>query len=219
MEKRFVSSNHLSTKRDYLGRVNEVDKAQASEKAIKWGKDYWDGSRLTGYGGYKYDGRWLKVAQKIVDEYQLKDHSKILDVGSGKGFLLSDFLKVNKTFDVYGIDISEYAIAHTMEDVKEQCIHGNASKLPWKDDSFDLVISINTIHNLHLEDLINSLNEIQRVSRKYSFICVESYRNEREKMNLMYWQLTCRAFFAPKDWEYIFEISKYKGDHEFIFFE
>ena len=215
----FVSLIHKSTKRDDLARVNEIDKAEVAEVAGKFGYDYWDGSRLTGYGGYRYDGRWRKVADAMVETYGIKPGMRILDVGSGKGFLLHDFTEACPGVEVAGIDISDYAVEHTMETVKPYCRVGTAATLPWPDDHFDLVISINTLHNLFLPDLWSSFAEIERVSRGAKYVCVEGYRNEREKMNLMYWQLTCHAFFTPEDWQFLFEKTGYTGDHEFIFFE
>jgi protein-L-isoaspartate(D-aspartate) O-methyltransferase len=215
----FVSLVHKSTKRNYIERVNEIDKAEVAEKAIKFDYDYWDGSRLTGYGGYKYDGRWRKVADAMVETYGIKPGMRVLDVGSGKGFLLHDFTESVPGVEVAGIDISAYAVDHTMESVKPFCQVGSAATLPWPDDHFDLVISINTLHNLILPELWSALKEMERVSRGAKYICVEGYRNEREKVNLMYWQLTCRAFHMPEEWKFLFDKTGYTGDHEFIYFE
>lgn len=215
----FVSLIHKSTTRDYLARVNEIDKAEVAEKAIQYGFDYWDGSRLTGYGGYKYDGRWRKVADAMVETYGIEPGMRVLDVGSGKGFLLHDFTQAVPGVEVAGIDVSAYAIEHAMESVKPFCQVADAAKLPFPDDHFDLVISINTLHNLYLPGLWSALEEIERVSRGARYLCVEGYRNEREKVNLMYWQLTCRAFHTPEEWEFLFRKTGYSGDYEFIYFE
>jgi len=215
----FVGLIHKSTKRDYLARVTQRDKAEVAELAIKFGYDYWDGSRETGYGGYKYDGRWRKVADAMAATYGLKPRMRVLDVGSGKGFLLHDIAESVPGIEIAGIDISEYGVAHTMDDVKPFVQVGNANKLPYPDKHFDLVISITTLHNLYNYDLHAALKEIERVGRGGKYICVEAYRNEREKVNLMYWQLTCRAFHTPEEWAFVFEQAGYTGDHEFIFFE
>jgi protein-L-isoaspartate(D-aspartate) O-methyltransferase len=215
----FVTLIHKSTKRDYLARVTERDKAEVAELAIKWDYDYWDGSRQTGYGGYRYAGRWRKVADAMVAAYGLKPGMRVLDVGCGKGFLLHDLIEACPGIEVAGIDISGYAIEHAMESVKPFLQTDTAAKLPYADKSFDLVYSITTLHNLYIYDLWSALQELERVSRGAKYLCVEGYRNEREKVNLMYWQLTCRAFHTPAEWEWIFEQSGYKGDHEYIFFE
>lgn len=215
----FVSLLHKATKRDYLARVTQRDKAEVAELTLQWGYDYWDGSRETGYGGYRYDGRWRKVADAMVAAYGIKPGMRILDVGAGKGFLLHDFLEAVPGVEVHGIDISRYGIDHAMESVKERIVEGSAGKLPFADKYFDLVISINTLHNLYIDELFSALKEIERVGRGGKYICVETYRNEREKVNLMYWQLTCRAFHTPKEWEWIFGKAGYTGDYEFIWFE
>jgi len=215
----FVSLIHKSTPRDYLARVTQRDKAEVAELAIQYGVDYWDGGRDTGYGGYRYDGRWRKVADAMVAAYGLKPGMRVLDVGSGKGFLLHDLTESCPGLEVAGIDISTYAVEHTLESVKPMCRVGNAASLPWPDNHFDLVISITTLHNLYLQDLWAAFGEIQRVGKGQAYICVEAYRNEREKVNLMYWQLTCRAFHTPEEWNFLFEKTGYSGDHEFIFFE
>ncbi|MGR4865477.1 class I SAM-dependent methyltransferase [Caulobacter sp. LARHSG274] len=217
--KEFVSLVHKSTTRNYIERVNEVDKAEVAEVAIQFDKDYWDGSRLHGYGGYKYDGRWRKVADAMIQAYGLKPGMRVLDVGSGKGFLLHDFKEVLPELEVAGLEFSKYAIDHTMESVQPFIQHGTAARLPWPDDHFDLVISINTLHNLYNYDLWDALREMERVSKGGKYLCVEAYRNEREKMNLMYWQLTCRIFHTPAEWEADFKLAAYTGDHEFIYFE
>lgn len=215
----FISLIHKSTTRDYLARVTQRDKAEVAELAMKWDFDYWDGGRDTGYGGYRYDGRWRKVADAMAAAYGLKPGMRVLDVGSGKGFILHDMTESVPGIEVAGIDISSYGVEHTMESVKPFCQVGSATRLPWPDNHFDLVISINTLHNLYIDELWAALKEITRVGRDARYICVEAYRNEREKVNLMYWQLTCRAFHTPAEWEWIFKETGYTGDHEFIYFE
>jgi ubiquinone/menaquinone biosynthesis C-methylase UbiE len=215
----FLSSVHKSTKRDYLARVTERPKAEVAKLAKKFDVEYWDGDRSTGYGGYKYDGRWRKVAQQMADYYRLKPGDKILDVGCGKGFLLYDFTQVVPGIQVTGIDISRYAIEHAKEEIKDYLGINDASSLPFPSRAFDLVISINTIHNLYCYDAHAALREIERVGKANKYICVESYRNEEEKVNLFYWQLTCEMFCTPQEWEWWFKQAGYIGDHSFIYFE
>ena len=218
----FMSVNHKSTKRDYLGRVNdpEYPKAKAAERAKRWDFDYWDGDRRINYGGYRYmDGRWQKVARAMADHYHLKAGDKVLDIGCGKGFLLFDFTKVIPGIEVTGIDISEYAISNSKEEVKDRLRICNATGLPFPDKSFDLVYSLNTLHNLHCYDLDKALREMQRVAKQNKYLCVESYRDENEKANLLYWQVTCESFCTPEEWDWWFKQTGYTGDHSFIYFE
>ena len=217
----FMSAMHKSTPRDYLARVNdpEFPKARAAELAKQWGYHYWDGDRRINYGGYRYiEGRWEKVARAMVEHYGLKPGDRILDVGCGKGFLLYDFTKVLPGIEVQGIDVSEYAIERAKEEIKDRLRVGSAVSLPYPDKSFDLVISINTLHTLHNYDLDKALREIERVGRK-KYLCVESYRSEAEKVNLLYWQVTCEAFCTPDEWAWWFTQTGYTGDHSFIYFE
>jgi len=217
----FMSVVHKSTKRDYLARVNNPDypKAKAAKLAKQWDYDYWDGDRRINYGGYRYlEGRWEKVAREMTKHYKLPKNPKILDVGCGKGFLLFDFLKVIPDAEIYGIDISEYAINNSKEEIKNHLKVGNAIKLPWPDDYFDLVYSINTFHNLHNYELDKALREFERVGKQNKYICVESYRTEEEKTNLLYWQVTCEAFCTPEEWEWWFKQTGYTGDYSFIYF-
>ena len=215
----FVTSLHQKTDRDYVGRVTQADKAECAEVAKKFGKDYWDGDRKYGYGGYKYDGRWSVVAERMIARYNLSENARILDVGCGKGFLLHEFKKLLPKAEIRGIDISAYAIENAKEEVKEYLQIGNAIKLPFEDREFDLVYSITTLHNLYNYELKKAILEVQRVSKKNSFILVDSYRNERERVNLLYWQLTCESFFTPQEWVWLFNEYGYTGDYEFIYFE
>ena len=218
-----------------MGEINLLDlypksKRPISERAVQvtdadreisrqFGKDYFDGDRRYGYGGYKYDGRWRPFAERLISHYGLKPGDKVLDIGCAKGFLVHDFLSALPGLEVAGLDISEYAIAHAMEDVRPFLRVGTAAELPYADKQFDLVVSVNTLHNLYLPDLFKALREIERVGRRHKFIVMDSYRNEREQVNLMYWQITCECFFTPGEWEWIFRQTGYTGDWDFVCFE
>lgn len=214
--KEIMTAKHEGTQREYTLR-NSLEKPLAAEVAKKFAFDYWDGDRKFGYGGYFNDGRWNKISESFIKIYNLHFNDRILDIGCGKGFLLEAF-KEKHFAQLAGLEISEYALTKASPDIKEHITLGNAKKLPFQDRSFDLVVSINTLHNLELPDLVDSLKEIQRVTKKNSYLCVESYRNEDEKWNLMQWQLTCECFYTPKEWAYIFDLAGYTGDYEFIFF-
>ncbi len=218
----FMKSLHKSTKRDYIARVIDpvYPKAKAAKLAKKFAFDYWDGDRRICYGGYKYiPGRWTEVANNIVEKYKLEGNVKILDIGCGKGFLLYELSKILPEADIKGIDISEYAISNSKEEISNNLTKGNAINLPWDDNFFDLVISINTLHCLHCKDLEKALIEMERVGKKYKYLCVESFRNEEEKANLLYWQVTCEAFHNPDSWLWWFKKTGYSGDYSFIYFE
>ena len=218
----FMSVLHKKTSRDYLARVNdkEFPKYKAAELAKKFDFDYWDGDRRINYGGYKYiEGRWEKIAQEMIKYYNLPEDAKILDIGCGKGYLLYDFKKCLPKCEIHGIDISKYAVENCKDEIKDRLILGNANNLPWEDNYFDLVVSIMSLHCLHTYDLLKSLQEMQRVSKNNKYLCVESYRNEKEKANLLYWQVTCEAFNTPEEWEWWFNLAGYNGDYSLNYFE
>ena len=217
--KSFVTPLHKRTKRNYLKRMIN-NKIYCTKIAKKYSKQYWDGNRKFGYGGYKYiPGRWTKVAKKLIHTYKLKNGSKILDVGCGKGFLLYELLKLKPGLKIYGFDISSYAIKRNFKLKNLKVFKYKAEdKFPFKKKNFDLVISINTLHNLKLFDLENSIKEIQRVGKK-KYIAVESYKNDKELFNLQCWALTCQSFFSKEEWIWLYKKLNYTGDYEFIYFQ
>lgn len=216
-----IGTKHRAVVRDYVARVTDLEypKAKAAELAKKWDFDYWDGDRRVNYGGYYYrPGYWTPVAQALINHYHLDSSSRVLDVGCGKGFLLAELQSLLPGITVAGVDVSSYALAKSHRSVTKFLRLGDASKLEFRDGSFDLVLSINTLHNLYCYDLASALSELERVARK-KFVVVESYRTEQEKANLLYWQVTCEAFFTPDEWHWWFDHCNYTGDFEFIFFE
>lgn len=216
----FAGPVHRATARDYVARVTEADKAECATIAKQFGKDYWDGARHHGYGGYSYDGRWRPIAERMAAHYDMKAGDRLLDVGCGKAYLLYELTQVVPGLKVTGVDISEYGLANAKPEVRDNLQLANANDLPFEDGAFDIAISLATYHNLYVFDALAALKEIQRVCpgpRKY--VMVESYRNESEKANLLYWQLTCESFFTPDEWLWCFSEAGYKGDYGFIYFE
>lgn len=214
-----ITSLHTSTKRDYVARMLD-EKVHCMSIAKRYGFEYWDGDRRYGYGGYKYiPGRWKPIAEAIIDQYKLSNKSKILDVGCGKGFLLYELSLLLPGAKFVGFDISAYAIEHSKQELRNNLfMHRAQDPYPFKDDCFDLVLSLNTLHNLEIFDLRIALSEIERVGIS-KFIVVESYRSEVELFNLQCWALTAESFFSEPEWNWIFESSKYSGDYEFIYFQ
>jgi ubiquinone/menaquinone biosynthesis C-methylase UbiE len=182
--------------------------------AKHFGKDYFDGDRLHGYGGYKYEPRfWQETVKRIRDYYKLEPNASILDVGCAKGFMLHDFKELLPKATVAGIDVSDYAIASAMKSVKPFLRIGNAKELPFVSKSFDLVISINTIHNLKLDDCKTALQEIQRVSKNHCFVTVDAWRSEQEEERFLKWNLTAQTFMHVDEWRALFEEVGYTGDY------
>ena len=219
MELNLVTGLHQATKRDYLGRMND-SKVEAMKIAKEYGFDYWDGDRRFGYGGYKYmQGRWAKVAQQLIDLYGLRAGSKILDVGCGKGFLLYEIQLLQPGIEIHGFDISQYGLENTHQDLKANLFNHRAQDVfPFQDDFFDLVISLGTLHNLHIFELEIAVSEIERVG-KQGYIMVESFRNELEMFNLECWALTAESLMDVDEWKWVYDQFGFTGDYEFIFFE
>ena len=214
-----VTSLHMATKRDYLGRMND-SKVEAMIIAKQYGAEYWDGDRKYGYGGYKYlPGRWAPVASKLIEIYKLKAGSKILDVGCGKGFLLYEMQLLEPGLEIHGFDISQYGLEHVHPNLKANLfIHRAQDEFPFEDKSFDLVISLGTLHNLHIYELKTTIAEIERVG-KQGYIMVESFRNELEMFNLECWALTAESIMDVDEWKWVYTQFGFQGDYEFIFFE
>ncbi|MCG2661586.1 MAG: class I SAM-dependent methyltransferase [Kiritimatiellae bacterium] len=211
MEINFLDT-HPKTNRNYDKRALEKT-PEVVRIAKQFDKEFFDGDRKCGYGGYKYDGRWKAVAARMKDYYKLADNCAILDIGCAKGFLLHDFKELMPNCSVAGIDVSQYAIDHAMPSVKPYLKVASAEKLPYPDKSFDLVISINSVHNLPPERLKTALKEVERGSRGHSYITVDAWRNETERGNLYKWVLTAETMMHVEDWKKLFNEVGYTGDY------
>lgn len=215
--KNIVTPLHTRTSRNYLERMVR-DKVACMKVARQYGRDFWDGSRDYGYGGYRYDGRWETVARQLIAAYQLPPQASILDVGCGKGFLLYEFKKLLPECRVQGFDISEYALEQAHPAIKKHLfLHRAEDSYDFPSQAFDLVMSLGTLHNLRIDGLQRALQEMERVG-KNKYLMVESYRDEQELFNLQCWALTCESFFRPEEWGWLFERFGYSGDYEFIYF-
>ena len=214
-----TTSLHESSKREYLARMVD-DKVNCMKIAKQYGKDYWDGDRRYGYGGYNYmPGRWKPVAEALIQKYNLTNTSSVLDVACGKAYLLYEMKLLLPGLRVAGFDISRHGLADAKEEIKDSLfIHSAKDPYPFQDKEFDLVISLGCFHNLRIFELENALSETQRVG-KQGFVMLESYRNETELFNLQCWALTCESFFDKDEWIWLYNHFGYKGDYEFIYFK
>lgn len=181
--------------------------------ARRFGQEFFDGDRLNGYGGYSYHPRfWTDTVARFRDHYRLADDASILDVGCAKGFMLYDFQRLMPQATLAGIDVSEYAIEHAQEEVRAFVQVADARSLPFPDRSFDLVISINTVHNLVLEECKQAIREIQRVSRGHAFLTVDAWRTDEQRERMFAWNLTALTMMHVDDWQQLFREVGYTGD-------
>lgn len=205
--------NYPKTKRNLEERAAEKSEADRSI-ARQFGKDFFDGDRRHGYGGFNYIPKfWQPVVPTFQEYWKLNSQSSLLDVGCGKGFMLHDVKEAIPGISIAGVDIASYAIENAMVDVKPFLKISNAIKLPYPDKSFDVVISINTVHNLERNECAIALQEIERVSRGKSFITVDAYRNDIEKERMYAWNLTAKTIMSVDEWILFFNEVGYTGDY------
>jgi ubiquinone/menaquinone biosynthesis C-methylase UbiE len=197
--------------RDIAGRLQDKDANRAL--ALQFGFEYFDGPREQGYGGYRYDGRWVPIAKTLVAHFGLEPGHRVLDVGCAKGFLVKDLADVCPGLQVYGLDISHYALTHAPGDVSGRLLQGSCDSLPFADHAFDAVICINTIHNLEPARCAAAIRELQRVSKGQGFIQVDAYRSAAERQLFEDWMLTAKTYYMPKAWEELFLSCGYSGDY------
>jgi SAM-dependent methyltransferase len=184
--------------------------------AKRFGREYFDGERTQGYGGYRYNARfWTGVAEDLRDAYGIVAGSRVLEIGCAKGFLLHDLRTAVPGIEPFGLEISEYAIANSMDDVRPRLVCGTAAALPFPDAAFDVVLCINTIHNLPLDLCKQAIREIERVKRPggHSYMQVDSWLTDRQREDFLNWQLTAQTYFGPESWRDLFSECGYTGDY------
>ena len=205
--------NYPRTKRNVEER-GETKTEEDRAIARRFGKEFFDGDRSHGYGGFSYNPRfWQPVVATFRDHYELTSESSVLDIGCAKGFMLHDFAEMIPGISVHGVDISEYAIENAIEDMRPNVQVGDARELQHPDNSFDVIISINTVHNLEKEKCALALQEIERVQKKGSFITVDAYRTEEEKERMYAWNLTAKTIMSVDEWKAFFHEVGYTGDY------
>jgi ubiquinone/menaquinone biosynthesis C-methylase UbiE len=200
------------TNRNIKKRADTKDPAVVAI-AKQYGEMYWDGPREYGYGGYVYDGRWRVVARDIIKHFGLKTGMRLLDVGCGKGFLVKDLMLECPGLEVFGLDVSFYALMICEKEVVGRLHLGTAEKMPFPDKSFDCVLSLNTIHNFPRSRAIKAMKEIQRLSGGCGFVQVDSYHTQEQKDIFESWVLTAEFHDYPAGWLKVFEEAGYTGDY------
>jgi len=195
------------------------EKERNREIALNFGVEYFDGPREQGYGGYIYDGRWIPVAHRLIAHFGLRPGHRVLDVGCAKGFLVKDLLEACPGLEVYGLDISDYALQKAVPETAGRLVRGTADFLPFPSGSFDAVISINTVHNLARVDCVKALSELQRLGAGRAFVQVDAYRTPEEKSVFEDWMLTAKTYCTPAEWRDLFDEAGYTGDYYWTILE
>jgi cyclopropane fatty-acyl-phospholipid synthase-like methyltransferase len=193
--------------------------AQNIEIARQYGREYFDGARDTGYGGYRYDGRWVAIAEDMVEHWGLKSGDRVLDVGCAKGFLVKDLMKVCPGIEVFGLDISEYALLNCEPEVIGRLHLGNCTRMPFANKSFSAVVAINVVHNLEREECVQAVREIERLAPGRGYIQVDSYRTPREEEIFLSWVLTAKTHYDPNGWRRLFSDAGFTGDYSWTIIE
>jgi len=203
--------------RDVAQRVK--DKEANRELASKFGFEYFDGPREQGYGGYRYDGRWVPIARRFVAHFGLKPGDRVLDVGCAKGFLMRELMEAVPGIEIWGLEISQYAIDHCHTDTRGRIVRGTAQMLPFASSSFAAAICINAIHNLGPDACVEAVKEIERVAPGRGYIQVDAYRNDEEREAFLDWVLTAETFGTPEMWRQLFAHAGYTGDYYWTILE
>jgi SAM-dependent methyltransferase len=193
--------------------ARQQSQAENSVIARRFGREYFDGTREQGYGGYRYDGRWLPIARDIAAHFRLKPGDRVVDIGCAKGFLMRDLMEAVPGLKVCGLEISQYAIDNCHPDVRGRLVRGTAQRLPFASDSVAAALCINVIHNLGYEACIDAVREIERIARGRSYIQVDAYRNDNERDVFLEWVLTADTFGKPDMWRELFQHAGYTGDY------
>lgn len=214
-ELNFYEKFHNAHQRKYLERANDPNRAENIRKAKFFDKDYWDGDRSCGYGGYHYNGSHFNPAVSIAWNYSLTPTSSVLDIGCGKGHLLYELQNIVHGLYVAGLDVSQYALNGAPAPILGYLKQGVCWNLPYKDNQFDLVLAVNLLHNIPIQYVEKTLHEINRVSKKHKWVLVESWRTEEEKINFLNWQLTAESFHSIDGWKWLFQQAGYDGDYGF----
>ena len=196
-------------------RAKAAKKRSVINKMHAWelGKEYYDGSRLNGYGGFKYDGRWLNMLPKAITKYKLNNTSKVLDLGCKKGFLLKDLNILLPGIKSYGIENHPYALKKAVK-CNSKLIQSEYYNIPFKDKYFDFVIAFTSLYMQNLGDVIKSLKEIERVS-KNSYVVLASGENDEERNKFYKWTLIGTTILLQSEWKTLFKEIKFTGDYYF----
>ena len=168
------------------------------------GMDFFDGTRFTGYGGMKYDGRWKPTAEFIIQEYNPK---RVIQFGCEKGYLLTDLH--NLGIKVVGVDSSSYARKQWPETILPALPTDQLA------NPFDLALALGLVYTLNLSDAMNCIRMLERVAHK-AFITLASYETEEDFRLFRKWTLLGTTILKKDEWVEVLKHCGYTGDYWFI---
>ena len=199
-------------------RASFANKRRIKNKIIAWNlnKEYYDGSRINGYGGFKYDGRWKKIADNICNEYKLDNKSSFLQISCEKGFLLKDIKSKYPKMKIEGIETSKYAIENSEKEARDHIKFAeNYLNLNYVENEFDFILALGVVYCQNISDGIKILKEIQRVGKGKSFITLASYEDANDYWLFKKWSLLGVTFLKKEEWKQLLQHVKYTGDYSF----
>jgi len=211
-----ILARYPKSNRSAMLQVREQVSQTERDLAREFDYEYFDGSRKLGLGGYKYiPGFWSDPVDDMISFYSLDNSSSVLDVGCGKGFTLFEFCQKLPGLRIRGLEISRYCVNNSLPIIKPHIDLGCCSSLPYDSNTFDLAISLATVHNLDLSGVKRSLRELMRVSKR-TLIKVNGYRTEEERAKLEQWNLVANTILSVSEWESVFDEVCYDREWEFF---
>lgn len=151
---------------------------------------------------FEYYNKLREKNESIKFSYQLHEYKnfankKVLDVGCGNGYVLSNYAKEGA--DVYGVDITEKGIElchkrFELLNLKGNFQVANAEELPFADETFDCVCSMGVLH--HVPNTKKAVQEIQRVLKKNGKLIVMFYYKDSALYQINFRMMN---FFRKKD--------------------
>lgn len=132
------------------------------------GKKYHDYNGTEKEWGYYAKQHWMGWHPVIESLKRIMDFHSVLDVACGPGSFVS--WARSKGLDVYGIDFSRFAIREGLPQAQGLLMLADGLHIPFKQNSFDMVMASDYMEHIFIDDVEQALNEIFRVARKWVFL-------------------------------------------------
>jgi 2-polyprenyl-3-methyl-5-hydroxy-6-metoxy-1,4-benzoquinol methylase len=178
-------------------------------------REFYDGSRENGYGGYKDDGRWGPVADHLIKVYGLTEESSVLQINCHKGFLVKEFNK--RGIYVRGTEVSRYAISCIPSECNGLIRYAPFTDQPFSDEEFDLVLAMSPVYAGNVGDAITVLKEVERLKKRggSSFVTLGTYENQTDYWLLRKWYTLGSLLLTKDEWRELMTHAGYSGDYRF----